>query len=248
MPDNIADKLTQSLFHQRENDICHLPYDLELSFYDAVKAGDIDTVRKQMLPLTSERLGYLSKDPMRNLQYHFIITAAFITRFCIEGGVDSELAYTISDLYIQRVDVCKSCDEVTALHQEMIFDLTKRMHELQHEKALSKNIVICIDYINSHLHTRFSIPDLAAIVKLNPNYLCTLFKKETGITLTHFIRTQRINAAKNLLKYSDYVSLDISNYLVFSSHSHFISSFKKEVGVTPQAYRNKYFRHNWSKS
>ena len=247
MTNNIAGKLTQTLFDQRENDIYHLPYDHELLFYDAVKTGDIDTVRKQMLPLTSESLGFLSKDPLRNLQYHFIITAAFITRFCMEGGVDSELAYTLSDLYIQRVDICKSCEEVTALHKEMIFDLTKRMHELQFENAFSKNIVICIDYINSHLQTRFSIPELASVLRLHPNYLCTIFKKETGTTLTQFIRAQRINAAKNLLKYSEYSCLDIGNYLVFSSHSHFISTFKKEVGLTPQAYRNKYYRHNWSK-
>jgi len=246
MTNNIAGKLTQTLFDQRENDIYHLPYDHELLFYDAVKTGDIDTVRKQMLPLTSESLGFLSKDPLRNLQYHFIITAAFITRFCMEGGVDSELAYTLSDLYIQRVDICKSCEEVTALHKEMIFDLTKRMHELQFENAFSKNIVICIDYINSHLQTRFSIPELASVLRLHPNYLCTIFKKETGTTLTQFIRAQRINAAKNLLKYSEYSCLDIGNYLVFSSHSHFISTFKKEVEITPQAYRNKYYRHNWN--
>jgi AraC family transcriptional regulator len=242
----ISNKLTQALFNQRENDIVHLPYDYELSFYDAVKKGDIETVKKRMLPLTSAGLGHLSDDPLRNLQYHFIITAAFITRFCIEGGMDSELAYTLSDLYIQKVDLCKSCEEVNALHQQMIYDLTKRMHGLQYKNVYPKNIVICIDYINSHLHTRFSIPDLAAIVNLHPNYLCSLFKKETCITLAHFIRIQRINAAKNLLKYSEHSCLDIGNYLVFSSYSHFISIFKKEAGLTPQEYRNKYFRHNWS--
>lgn len=243
---SISNKLAQTLFHQRENDIYHLPYDHELSFYDAVKKGDIDTVKRQMLPLTSAALGHLSDDPLRNLQYHFIITASFITRFCIEGGVDSELAYTLSDVYIQKVDVCKSCEEVNMLHKEMIFDLTQRMHQQQYINVLPKNIVICIDYINSHLHTRFSVPDLSAFVGLHPNYLCSLFKKATGMTPAHFIRLQRINTAKNLLKYSDYSCLDIGNYLVFSSHSHFISIFKKEVGVTPQEYRNKQFRHNWN--
>lgn len=243
---HLTEKLTQALFHQRENDINHLPYDHELSFYDAVKKGDIDTVGKLMLPLTSASLGHLSDDPLRNLQYHFIITTAFLTRFCMEGGVDSELAYTLSDLYIQRVDVCKCCEDVNALHKEMIFDLTTRMHNLQYKSMFPKNIVICIDYINSHLHARFSVPDLAAVVGLHPNYLCSYFKNETGVTLAAFIRSQRINAAKSMLKYTEHSCLDIGNYLAFSFHSHFISVFKKEVGLTPQAYRNKYFRQNWS--
>jgi AraC-like DNA-binding protein len=240
-------KLTQTLFYQRENNVYHLPYEHELSFYDAVKKGDIDTVKKLLLPLTSENLGHLSDDQLRNLQYHFIITTAFITRFCIEGGMDSEFAYTLSDLYIQKVDICKSCEDVSALHKEMIFDLAKRMHDHHYENVLPKKIVVCTDYINSHLHTHFSIQNLAKIVGFHPNYLCSFFKKETGMTLARYIRLQRINAAENLLKYSDYSCLDICNYLVFSSHSHFISTFKKEVGMTPQAYRNKYFRQNWGR-
>ncbi len=243
---NMDHKMAQTLFHQRESNRYHLAYDHELSFYDAVRKGDIDSVKKLMLPLTNETLGHLSDDPLRNLQYHFIITAAFITRFCIEGGVDSEFAYTLSDLYIQKADHCKTCEDVAALHKEMIFDLTKRMHDLQYKNRLPKHIVVCIDYINSHLHERFSIHDLAETVSLHPNYLCSSFKKETGTTLAHFIRLQRINTAKNLLKYSDQSCLEICHVLAFSSHSHFISTFKKEVGMTPREYRNQYFRHNWS--
>lgn len=238
--------LTQALFLQRENDLLHLPYDNELAFYEAVKTGDIDKVKKLMLPLTSTGLGRLSDEPSRNLKYHFIITTAFITRFCMEGGLDSELAYTLSDLYIQRADVCNSCEDIKALHKEMIYDLTNRMHHLKHKDIYPKSVVICIEYINSHLHTHFTIKDLAAIVNHNPNYLSTLFKKETGTTLSRYIRLQRIKAAMNLLKHSDYSCLDIANFLSFSSHSHFISVFKKEVGQTPLEYRNKNFRHNWS--
>lgn len=239
-------KLAQTMLDQRENGLDHLPYDLELSFYEAVRKGEIDTVKKLMLPLTNERLGHLSDDPLRNLQYHFIIMAAFITRFCIEGGVNSEFAYTLSDLYIQKADICKSCVEVAALHKEMIFDITNRMRRMHDSKVLCKKTVVCIDYINSHLQTRFLIKDLAELVGLHPNYLSLLFKKETGVTLSHFIRQQRIDEAKNLLKYSEYSCLDICNFLVFSSHSHFISLFKKETGKTPQEYRNAFFRHNWS--
>lgn len=244
---NIDRQLAQTLFLQRENDFSHLSYDDELSFYDAVKRGDFNLVKKIMLPLSNNRLGRLSDNQLRNMQYHLIITIAFITRFCIEGGVDPELAYTLSDLNIQRIDKCQSCEEVLSLHEEMVLDIANRMHLFHQKRAGSQKIIACKNYINHHLHECFSIKDLARTARLSANYLCALFKKETGMTIAHYLRHQRIEAAKNLLQYSDTAYSDIGHYLAFSSHSHFISIFKKEVGITPKEYRSKYYRHNWTK-
>jgi AraC-like DNA-binding protein len=48
-----------------------------------------------------------------------------------------------------------------------------------------------------------------------------------------------------MLKFSEYTPLDIGNYLNFSSHSHFISCFRKHTGMTPKQYRENYFRMTW---
>ena len=98
--------LSHKLFLQRESESFHLAYERELEFYDAVKNGDFATLQKIMLPLQDSKLGMLSTDALRNLKYHLIITVALITRFCIEGGLESETAYTLSDVYIQQIDTC----------------------------------------------------------------------------------------------------------------------------------------------
>lgn len=54
---------------------------------------------------------------------------------------------------------------------------------------------------------------------------------------------KRIEAAENMLKYSDYSCLDISEYLCFSSESHFIQVLKKHTGYTPKAYRRNFSAH-----
>ena len=94
--------LSQELFRRREYSIYHLEYDKELAFYDAVKKGDFDLVKRLMLPLRNEKLGKLSENPLRNLKYHLVITVAMITRFCIEGGLPPDPAYTLSDFYIRQ--------------------------------------------------------------------------------------------------------------------------------------------------
>jgi len=244
-PTSIDQELTHTLFLQREYERHHLPYNEELSFYNSVKKGDIELIKRTMLPLTSDQLGHLSNDSRHNLQYHLIICIALITRFCMDGGMEYETAYTLSDLYIQRTDTCDTCQEVTSLHSEMIFDFANRMQKLCQEKIISQQIILCMDYVFDHLHSPIAIEELANYVHLNPNYLSTLFKKEVGVPIAFYIRGKRIEAAKNMLIYSDYSSIDICNYLAFSSHSHFISVFKKQVGMTPRDYRSKYFRNNW---
>ena len=243
---NIDQILFHTLFLQREYEKHHLHYNDELAFYNAVKKGDVEFIKQKMLPLTSDQLGRLSNNAIRNLQYHLIICIALITRFCIEGGMDNETAYTLSDLYIQKIDECSTCQEVISLHSEIIFNYAKRMQDLQKYKIFSKQIVLCIDYIFTHLHDSVSIKRLSAYVDLNPNYLSSLFKREVGMSISSYIRNRKIEAAQNMLRYSNYSFIDISNYLSFNSHSHFISVFKKQTGITPKQYRDRYYRSNWS--
>lgn len=98
---NNSDKsLSDKLFMQREENLFHLPYEREINFYETVQQGDVNKLEKIFLPLKSKQLGHLSDNNLRNLKYHLTITIALITRFCIEGGLPPETAYTLSDLYI----------------------------------------------------------------------------------------------------------------------------------------------------
>ena len=77
---------------------------------------------------------------------------------------------------------------------------------------------------------------------MSPSYLSTLFKKEMGMSITAYIMEKKMEAARNMLKYSDYSYSEISSILAFSSQSHFIRAFKKHNGDTPRAYREKNYR------
>ena len=76
-------------------------------------------------------------------------------------------------------------------------------------------------------------------------YLSRLFKKETGVSVSAYIRSQKIDMAKNLLRFSDYSMIDIANRLSFSSQSHFIQQFREVVGMTPKKYRDEYYMVQW---
>lgn len=240
--------LTHMLFLQREYQSPHPAYEKELAFYNLVKAGNLEALHKEEACLSTidhNERGILSEDPRRNLLYHMIVSIAMITRFCIEGGLEPETAYSLSDLYIHQADLTPTYDGLKTLHKKMVYDFASRMHSLKKEKAYSKSIILCLDYIYEHLHEPLTIDLLADVVHLNKTYLSKRFKKELGISIAAYIQNQRIEAAKNMLLYSDYTSSDIAHFLAFNSHSHFISVFKKHTNMTPKTYRDKYFRGHW---
>ena len=74
---------------------------------------------------------------------------------------------------------------------------------------------------------------------MSRSHLSTRFKNETGMNLTEYIHYIKISEAKHLLTHTDKSLLIISNYLGYSSQSHFTRMFKKVAGISPMEYREK---------
>lgn len=220
----------------------------EFLFYRAVASGDVDKVKmncEQKRFIDSKGVGILSKDPVTNLKYHFVITTAMITRLCRQNGMELEQAFRLSDFYIQQLDDIHTEDEVHKLHNEMVMDYTEKMRKYFRSNTNSKHINACKEYVYSHIKERITIEDLADALGVSASYLSRLFKKEAGISVSAYIRKQKIDMAKNLLRFSDYSMIEIANRLSFSSQSHFIQQFREVEGITPKKYRDEYYMVQW---
>ncbi|MBQ2116488.1 MAG: helix-turn-helix domain-containing protein, partial [Lachnospiraceae bacterium] len=197
-----------------ESDSYHRPIEEEYSFYAAVKNGDMNYVRKNLENnnfTNPEGMGVLSKNPINNLRYHFIISVAMITRHCVEGGLELELAYRLSDFYILKSDSCNTTGAIVSLHKDMVLDFTGKMLSLKKNDIISKPIVLCTEYIYNHINDRITINELAEFTELSPSYLSRLFKQNLGISVSDYIREKKIEKAENLLRYSDISLIEISN-------------------------------------
>ncbi len=243
---NIDKKLSHLEFINREYQLSHLSYDREMQFFQSIKLGNAAEAYRLFKPFNSEEMGRLSEDHLRNLKYHLIVTVAFLTRYCIEGGMEMETAYNLSDICIQNIDVCQTEEEIHHLHREIVDEYIQRMQIIQKQSSYSRPVTACLDYIYDNLHTKILLEDLAAVAGLSAPYLSRLFHREVGTTISQYIIRKRIAAAENMLKYSEYSFVDIANYLCFSSESHFIQAFKKHTGYTPKVYRELFFRTHWN--
>ena len=234
-------ELSRIEFEMRENSMTHTPVENEMRFYEAVKRGDMDAARTLSTPLGGEGFGVLSTDRLRNLKYHLVITVSFITRFCVEGGMERETAYNLSDLYIRKADLASSPEEINAIHSELITDFTERMAKLKNGSSYCYQATKSMEYGYDHLHEKLMVSDIAEELGLSVQYLSKLFRTETGLTLNRYILKKKIDAACQMLKYSQYEAVDVGNFLAFSSRSHFIQKFREETGLTPKQYREKYY-------
>lgn len=240
------------LFLEAEDEIDeieHRPPTEEFLFYQAVTNGDLEAVRKnceQERFLDSKGVGVLSRNPITNLKYHFVITTAMITRMCKQKGMELELAFRMSDFYIQKLDDIHTVNEVKNLHDAMVLDYTEKMRRICRSDTNSRHINICKEYIYSHIKERITVEDLADMLGVSASYLSRLFKRETGDSVSVYIRRKKIETAKNLLQYSEYSMIEIANRLSFSSQSHFIQQFRELVGMTPKKFRDLNHAIKWN--
>ncbi len=84
-----------------------------------------------------------------------------------------------------------------------------------------------------------SVQFYADQLNLTPQYLSTFLKKKTGKSVLQWVDEIRILHAKSLLKTSNLSIMQISEELNFGDTSHFCRYFKRIVGISPRAYRNR---------
>ena len=245
-----VEPIWQPVLLEEENTVTsHREPGEEFLFYRSVAAGLIDAVQDNCSRGAFENMegaGKLSDNPVTNLRYHFVVTAAMLTRFCMEGGMPMEEAFGLSDEYIRRMDCCNNMAEIVYVHDQMALDYVCRMRNLKKRIASSKQVAEAIDYIYVHIMDRITIQELASAISISPAHLSRIFKQETGISVSEYIRQRKIDMAKNLLRFSDYDFADIAAMLSYSSQSHFIQHFRTQMGMTPKAYRDRNYMNNWN--
>ncbi len=91
------------------------------------------------------------------------------------------------------------------------------------------------EYIRTHPDP--SLADVARAVLLSPNYLTSLFRAETGLSLGSTIQRERMVRAKELLADSRRTVKDVAYEIGFDDPSSFSRAFKRVEGISPLHFR-----------
>lgn len=103
--------------------------------------------------------------------------------------------------------------------------------------SLSKYIAKTVAYIEHNLGHGIGLVEIAEHVELSESHLRTLFRKEMGISLGHYIAKKRLDMAKYRLLHSNMKLNEIAAECGFSNLFVFSAFFKKQLGISPLRYR-----------
>ncbi len=218
----------------------HNTYDIEQLLLRMVRKGDSAALREWLGSAPAIRGGVLAKEPLRQRKNLFIVTATLTSRAAIQGGMQIDDAFTLSDSYIQHCELLSTDEDITNLQYRMLLDYTERVERLCHGKTPSKLVIDVANYVQHHLSDAIKTEDIAKALYMSRPYLSKKFKEDVGENITDFILKEKTEEAKRLLRYSDKSLTAIGSYLGFSSASHFSRVFKTYVGTSPSDYREKH--------
>ncbi|KFN03517.1 AraC family transcriptional regulator [Bacillus clarus] len=210
------------------------------NYFLAIKEGNKEKLLQYMYAIPKEDDGIvLAADPIRNQKILGTIAITLATRYAIDGNLPSDIAFSLSFLYIQTMEQLDSVDSVKRLSGDALRTFADRVKEYNAQKY-SNAITTCMNHISKNIYDGISLNELADHLGITPTYLSKLFKKEMGIPLSEYIQKVRVEEAKKLLTLTTYPLSDICAWLNFNDQSYFTRVFKKSTNMTPRQYREKY--------
>lgn len=96
-----------------------------------------------------------------------------------------------------------------------------------------------IDYIGANLTSEISAAQLSALCEISGEYMRRLFRSYTGKNPVEYIRSKRLEAARELIYKSDLPIADIAAKCGYDDPRYFSRLYSREYGVAP-TYARKY--------
>lgn len=234
------------VYDNRENSQKHNSYSQERRLMGCIERGDLEMLEKCQQERITGSFGKLAGNMDRSVRNISISAIALSSRAAIRGGVNPEIAFSLCDSYIVKVEALRDLRELQPLVESAQRNFTSMVKRLREESSQQPQrlthplIEKSKDYIHAHLHGKITVGETAVSLRTNPNYLSTLFKRYEGISFSDYVMREKIALAKNLLIYSPSSYGEIAATLGFSSQSHMGKHFKQLTGMTPIQFRKRY--------
>lgn len=216
-------------------------YLFEQKMLHYIQNGNVAELQEMFKNTTIRRQGKLSRNQTRQQKNMFVVATTLACRAAIKGGLSEKTALSLSDNYIQHAELLNDDNQLQNLQYKMVMDYAEQVAKIKDGKELSTLISKTKNCIKENLLNDMTVEELANKLNISRGNLATRFKKETGLTITDYILSEKVEMAKNLLAFSDKTLTSISYYLGFSSQSHFLNTFKKYTGTTPKKFRDNIF-------
>ncbi len=239
VPYEHAEKQTEAFYQQKEDFQHNNSFEIESMILHFVESGNVDGLKNMTLQSSVIHSGTIAPNQLRQTKNIHIIMTALATRSAISSGVDADEAFQMSDLYIQTAENLNNPSAVQNLNFQMLLAFAQKVKDKLIPKTSDEALQRAIQYVLQNINCPITAAEVADHVGFSRSYFSTYFKEQLGFTLSAFILRCKLEEGKHLLQFTDKPLSVISNYLCFSSQSHFQTAFKKQYNVTPLQFRKQ---------
>ena len=234
------DSLLNAMYVERmkdveEDDFYTYPIVMEGKLRAAIRTRD----KAMSQTILNQMLAYIYTYNNDNLEYikpRITELVVIISRAAVDAGANVKDIFLINENFNSNIDHFQNLEDLSVWVSNMLqrfISLTFEFEKVKHADIVYK----VIEYIKSNYHRHISLEELANISYMSKTYLSTLFKKETGYSLSEYTNLIRVDRAQAFLMDNELRIIEIARICGFEDQSYFTKVFRKNTGVTPKKFR-----------
>lgn len=217
-------------------EMMEMRYAFENELIQAVAHGQRHKEKVFASAFNEQMFGKRVPDPVRNAKNYCIIMNTLLRKAAEQGGVHPIYIDRVSSEFAAKIELIVSVKTVSELMREMFSSYCSLVykHSMKKYSPVVKRTILIIE---SDIAAELSLHTLANAQGISSGYLATVFKRETGRTVSEYIREKRIKHAMYLLSTTHLQVQTIALHCGIVDVQYFSKLFKKQIGKTPREYR-----------
>ena len=216
IPVRLLKNLAGMLDTERRDDLCRLVY--RIFDENVINKYSLDYLEKLSNTFKDEIIQYLSE--------------------CIPNKIDfiQEQKDSFKGVY-EFVDIQEYVHYISSYILNINNVLLKMKNTCNSDDEIDK----AVKYVRENYCKDLTMAEVANRICLNYSYFSLLFKGKTGMNFIDYLKTIRIEKAKELLKNTDYKVYEISGMVGYNNTKHFTTTFRVFTGISPKEYRERIY-------
>lgn len=212
-------------------------YQVENELIESVKNGQAHKAVLLLSKFSSSDFEIRTPDQLRTGKNYCIILNTLMRKAAEGGGVHPLYLDSVSSSFAKKIELVQATKEFEPFAEEIVRTYCRlvRKNSTNNYSPLVQKAIVTID---TNMASALSLSYLAQEQKVSPGYLSTVFKKETGQSVTEFIRSRRIKHAAHLLATTHMQIQSVAKYCGIPDVQYFSKTFKREMGQPPKDYRS----------
>ncbi len=238
-------KIANFLDNLKKNkpDVARKILDKQEEIIQKVKLGDKTGARE----ILNEFLGTIFFESGMNfeiIKVRIIELVVIISRTAIEAGVDAKDLMGMNYSYFIELNKATDLDELLFKLNNILTNFIIRVSATKEKKKKIK-VRKLIEYIDLNFTRKLTSEEVAKFSGLSTSRCLHLFKEETGMSLSEYVKKLRVDYGKYLLLNTDISLADCAIEAGFFDQSHFTKTFKQVEKIPPSQFRRKYKKWGW---